>query len=50
MSGHTPVAMSRSTALTTSTVTPWRHMISIDLSASPWVFDTSGERFNVHLT
>ena len=35
MSGHTPVAMSWSTARMTSTVTPWRRMISIEMSARP---------------
>jgi hypothetical protein len=35
MSGHTPVAMSWSTARTISTVTPCRRMISIETSASP---------------
>ncbi len=50
MSGQTPVAMSWSTARTTSTVTPWRRMISIEMSARPCVFETSGDRFKVQLT
>ena len=49
MSGHTPVAMSWSTARSSSTVTPWRRMISIEIAANPSVFDGSGERFRVQL-
>ena len=49
MSGHTPVAMSRSTARIRSTVTPLRRMISIEISARPSVLDTSGERLRVQL-
>src|SRR5688572_18583314 len=41
--------MSRSTARIRSTATPLRRMISIEISARPSVFDTSGERFNVQL-
>ena len=49
MSGQTPVAMSRSTARTRSTVTPLRRMISIEISPRPSVLDTSGERLSVQL-
>ena len=49
MSGHTPVAMSWSMARTTSTVTPCRRMISMEMSARPWVCDCSGERLSVQL-
>ena len=49
MSGWTPVAMSSSTARITSTETPLRSMIPIDMSPSACVFDTSGERFSVQL-
>jgi hypothetical protein len=50
MSGHTPRAMSWSTARISSTVTPWRRMMSIDTRASPSVLDTSGDRLSVQLT
>ena len=49
MSGHTPVAMSWSTARTTSTCTPCRRMISMETSASPRVCDCSGLRLSVQL-
>ena len=49
MSGHTPVAMSRSTARTSSTSTPLRRMISIEISMSPSVCEGSGLRFSVQL-
>ena len=49
MSGHTPVAMSWSMARTSSTLTPWRRMISMEMSAKPCVWDCSGERFSVQL-
>src|SRR5690242_2223827 len=44
-----PVAISWSTARITSTDTPCRSMIPIERSASAWVLETSGERFNVQL-
>ena len=44
MSGHTPVAMSWSTARSSSTPTPWRSMIDRLRSISPWVWLGSGER------
>lgn len=49
-SGHTPVAISWSTARTTSTDTPRFSMIAIEWSARPRVFEISGERFSVQLT
>ncbi len=49
MSGHTPVAISWSTARMQSTVTPLRRMISIEMSIRPCVLDTSGLRFRVQL-
>jgi len=49
MSGHTPVAMSWSTARMRSTVTPWRRRISIEIAAKPSVFETSGDRLSVQL-
>ena len=49
MSGHTPVAMSWSTARIVSTVTPFFSMIPIERSASPCVCDCSGERLSVQL-
>jgi hypothetical protein len=49
MSGQTPVAISWSTARRHSTSTPLRRMISIEMSISPCVFDTSGLRFRVQL-
>ena len=49
MSGHTPVAMSWSTARMPSTSTPLRRMISIEMSIRPWVLDRSGLRFSVQL-
>jgi hypothetical protein len=49
MSGQTPTAMSWSMARMHSTSTPLRRMISIETSISPWVFETSGLRFNVQL-
>jgi hypothetical protein len=50
MSGQTPVAISWSIARMPSTSTPLRRMISIEMSISPWVLDTSGLRFRVQLT
>ena len=50
MSGQTPVAMSWSTARSTSTATPWRSMIDRLTSISPWVWLGSGERFRVQFT
>ena len=50
MSGHTPVAMSWSTARSSATATPWRSMIDRLRSISPWVWLRSGERFRVQLT
>src|SRR5262245_36472593 len=50
MSGQTPVAMSWSTARSSSTATPWRSMIARLLSISPWVWLGSGERFKVQFT
>jgi hypothetical protein len=38
MSGHTPVAMSWSTARSSSTATPWRSMIERLRSIRPWVW------------
>ena len=49
MSGHTPVAMSWSTARTTSTSTPCLVMIRVLMSTRPWVLLVSGDRFNVQL-
>ena len=49
MSGQTPVAISWSTARMQSTSTPLRRMISIEMSISPWVLETSGLRFRVQL-
>ena len=48
--GHTPVAISWSTARITSTETPSFCMIAIEWSARPRVFEISGERFSVQLT
>ena len=50
MSGYTPEAISWSTARISSTPTPLRRMISMEISARPSVFDTSGDRFRVQLT
>ena len=49
MSGHTPVAMSWSTARKRSTWTPLRSMIPMAISARPSVCEGSGERFSVQL-
>ena len=49
MSGQTPVAISWSIARMQSTSTPLRRMISIEMSISPWVLETSGLRFSVQL-
>ena len=49
MSGQTPVAISWSIARMHSTSTPLRRMISIEMSISPWVLETSGLRFRVQL-
>ena len=49
MSGQVPVAMSWSTARSSSTATPWRSMIERLRSISPWVWLGSGERFRVQL-
>ena len=49
MSGHTPVAMSWSTARTTSTAKPCFSMIAVLMSTRPWVWLCSGERFRVQL-
>src|SRR5207245_2393807 len=48
-SAYTPVAISRSTARTTSTVTAFLSMIEIARSARPCVFDSSGDRLSVQL-
>src|SRR5919202_3399158 len=50
MSGHTPVAMSWSTARITSTVTPCFSMIDRLRSISPPVWVSWGERLSVQLT
>jgi hypothetical protein len=50
MSGQVPVAMSWSTARSTSTATPWRSMIERLRSISPSVWLGSGERFKVQFT
>jgi hypothetical protein len=50
MSGHTPVAMSWSTARSSSTATPCRSMIERLRSISPWVWLGSGDRLRVQLT
>ena len=49
MSGHTPVAMSWSTARTTSTSTPCLRMIPVLISIRPSVLLGSGERLSVQL-
>ncbi len=49
MSGQTPLAISWSTARMQSTLTPLRRMISIEMSISPCVLETSGLRFSVQL-
>jgi hypothetical protein len=49
MSGWTPSGSARSTALMTSTDTPFRRMIAIEQSTRPWVLETSGARFTVQL-
>jgi hypothetical protein len=49
MSGQVPVAMSWSTARSSSVATPWRSMIWRLRSISPWVWLGSGERFRVQL-
>ena len=49
MSGYTPVAISWSTARICSTATPLRSMIAIVRSASPCVWEGSGERLSVQL-
>ena len=49
MSGHTPVAMSWSTARIWSTWTPFVVMIEALRSISPWVLLGSGDRFRVQL-
>ncbi len=50
MSGHTPVAMSWSTARSRVTATPCFSMMARLTSMSPSVWLSSGERFNVQLT
>ncbi len=50
MSVYTPTGISWSTARTTSTVTPWRRITPMAMSARPSVFETSGDRFRVQLT
>jgi len=49
MSGQTPVAIRWSIARIDSTSIPFVRMISIERSARPCVFETSGERFSVQL-
>ncbi len=49
MSGQTPVAIAWSTARMHSTSTSFRRMISIEMSISPCVLETSGLRFRVQL-
>jgi hypothetical protein len=49
MSGHTPVAMSWSTARSVSTVTPLACMTARLRSISPWVWLRSGDRLSVQL-
>ena len=49
MSGQTPVAIWWSTARIPSTATPFRRMISIEMSINPCVLDTSGLRLSVQL-
>src|SRR5918993_4296144 len=50
MSGQTPVAMSWSTARSSSTATPWRSMIERLTLIRPWVWLGSGERLRVQFT
>ena len=49
MSMYTPVAMSWSTARSTSTCTPWRIMMAALASTMPSVWLSSGERLSVQL-